>query len=48
MDALGGDMNVMQIHHIVRPERSRGACVMSPCERPSTSLGTNEFLWGVQ
>jgi len=26
----------------VRPERSRGAYVMNPCLRPSTSLGTND------
>src|SRR3546814_19656637 len=26
----------------VRPERSRGASVMSPCKRPSTQLGRSE------
>jgi hypothetical protein len=30
----------------VRPERSRGARVMTQCQRPSTSLGTNEVIVG--
>src|SRR5438309_4323366 len=34
----------VQSHSLVRPERSRGACVMTRCQRPSTSLGTNDFL----
>ena len=30
----------------VRPERIRGACGMTQCQRPSTSLGTNEAIVG--
>jgi uncharacterized protein len=37
MPLLGG----VKDPQIVRPERSRGASVMTPCQRPSTTLGTN-------
>ena len=41
--ALRG-LTLVRHEGLVRPERSRGAHVWSPCQRPSTSLGTNDLF----